>query len=99
VASIRSSLNSSAPLFQGFLFLEKQGASFTFTPEKGTIILPLRLRWFEVRVLTRILEHTSENVTRNWRKLHNVELNNIQSYPNIIKITKSRTMEKTWHVA
>jgi hypothetical protein len=38
-------------------------------------------------------------VTRGWRKLHNEELHNFYSSPNIIRIIKSRRMRWTGHVA
>jgi hypothetical protein len=38
-------------------------------------------------------------VHREWRKLHNEELNNIYSSPNIVRIVKSRRMRWAGHVA
>jgi hypothetical protein len=38
-------------------------------------------------------------VTGEWRKLHNEELHNMYSTPNIIRIIKSRRMRCTGHVA
>jgi hypothetical protein len=40
-----------------------------------------------------------DEVTRDWRKLHNEELHNIYSSPNIIRIIKSRRMRLAEHVA
>jgi hypothetical protein len=40
-----------------------------------------------------------EGVTGGWRKLHNEELHNLYSSPNIIRIMKSRRMRWTGHVA
>jgi hypothetical protein len=51
-----------------------------------------RLRVFENRVLRRIFEPKRDNVTREWRKLHNEELNNLYSSPKIIPVIKSRRM-------
>jgi hypothetical protein len=44
-----------------------------------------RLRVFENGVLRRIFGPKRDEVTGEWRKLHNEELHNLYSYPNIIK--------------
>jgi hypothetical protein len=44
-----------------------------------------RLRVFENRVLRRILGPKRYEVTREWRKLHNEELYNLYSSPDIIR--------------
>jgi hypothetical protein len=44
-----------------------------------------RLRVFENRVL-RILRPKREEVTGEWRKLHNEELNDLYSSPNIVRV-------------
>jgi hypothetical protein len=49
-----------------------------------------RLRLFENRVLRRIFEPTREEVTGEWRKLHNKEVNDLYSSPNVIRVIKSR---------
>jgi len=51
-----------------------------------------RLRLFENRVLRRIFGPKRDEVTREWRKLHNEELNDLYSSPNIIRVLKSRIM-------
>jgi hypothetical protein len=51
-----------------------------------------RLRVFENRVLRRIFGPKRDEVTRDWRKLHNEELHNLYSSPNIIRNIKSRRM-------
>jgi len=43
-----------------------------------------RLRVFENRVLRRILGPKRDEVTGEWRKLHNEELNDLYCSPNVI---------------
>jgi hypothetical protein len=40
-----------------------------------------------------------DKVTEEWRKLHNEELNDLYSLPNIVRVVKSRTMRWAGHVA
>ena len=47
---------------------------------------------FENRVLGRIFGPKRDEVTGEWRKLHNEELNNLYSSPNIVRVIKSRRM-------
>ena len=58
-----------------------------------------RLRVFENRVLRRIYGPKRDEVTGEWRKLHNEELNNLYSSPNIVRVIKSRGMRWAGHVA
>jgi hypothetical protein len=51
-----------------------------------------RLRVFENRVLRRIFGPKRDEVAGEWRKLHNEELRDLYSSPNIIRIIKSRGM-------
>jgi hypothetical protein len=51
-----------------------------------------RLRVFENRVLREILVPKRDEVTRQWRRLHNGELNDLYCPPNIIPVVKSRIM-------
>jgi hypothetical protein len=57
-----------------------------------------RLRLFENRVLWRIFGPRRDEVTGYWRKLHNEELHNLYSSPNIIIMIKSRRMRLAGHV-
>jgi hypothetical protein len=51
-----------------------------------------RLRVFENRVLRRIFGPKRDEVTREWRKLHNEELNDLLYSPNIVRVIKLRGM-------
>jgi hypothetical protein len=57
-----------------------------------------RLRVFENRVLRRIFGSKREE-DGSWRKLHNDELRNLYSSPNIVRVIKSRRMRWAGHVA
>jgi hypothetical protein len=54
--------------------------------------LERRLRVFENRVLKRIFGPRRDEVTGEWRKLHNEELHILNSSPKIIRQIKSRRM-------
>ena len=58
-----------------------------------------RLRVFENRVLSRIFGPKRDEVTREMRKLHNEELKDLYSLPNIVWVVKSRRMWWAGHVA
>ena len=47
-----------------------------------------RLRVFENRVLRRVFGSTRDEVTGEWRKLHNEELGDLYSLPNIVQVVK-----------
>jgi len=49
-----------------------------------------RLRVFENRVLRRVFGSRRDEVTGEWRKLHNEELRDLYSLPNIVRVVKSR---------
>jgi hypothetical protein len=51
------------------------------------------------RVLRRIFWLKRDEVTGEWRKPHNEELNDLYSSPNIIRTIKSRIMRLAGHVA
>jgi hypothetical protein len=58
-----------------------------------------RLRVFENRVLRRIFGPKKDEMTGEWRKLHNKELHDLYSSPNIIRIIKSSRIRWVGHVA
>jgi hypothetical protein len=58
-----------------------------------------RLRVFENRVLRRIFGPRRDEVTGEWRKLHNEELHSLYSFPDIVRQVKSMRMRWAGHVA
>ena len=65
--------------------------SLTLREERG-------LRVFENRVLRSIFGPKRDQVTREWRKLHNEERNDLYSSPNTFRVIKSKRMRWAWHV-
>ena len=65
--------------------------------------LPLReerkLRVFENTVLRKIFGPRRDEVTGEWRRLHNEELNDLYCSLNIVRVIKSRRMRWAGHVA
>jgi hypothetical protein len=57
------------------------------------------MRVFENSVLRRIFGPKRDEVTGEWRKLHNGELHDLYSSPSLIRIIKSRRMRWVGHVA
>jgi hypothetical protein len=58
-----------------------------------------RLRVFDNRVLRKMFGPDRDEVAGEWRKLHNGELHNLYSSPDIIRQIKSRKMRWAGHVA
>jgi hypothetical protein len=58
-----------------------------------------RLRVFENRVLRRVFGPKRDEMKGEWRKLHNEELNDLYSSPNIVRVVKTRRMIWVRHVA
>ena len=58
-----------------------------------------KLRVFENMVLRRIFVPRRDEVTEEWRRLHNEELNDLYPLSNIVRMIKSRRMRWAGHVA
>jgi hypothetical protein len=58
-----------------------------------------RLRVFENRVLRKVFGPKRDEVSGEWRKLHNEELNDQYSLLNIVRVVKSRRMRWAGDVA
>jgi len=58
-----------------------------------------KLRVFENMVLRRIFGRLRDEVTGEWRRLHNEEINDLYSSPNIVRVIKSRRMRWAEHVS
>jgi len=57
-----------------------------------------KLRVFENMVLRRIFGPRRDEVTGEWKRLHNVERNDLYSTPKIVRVIKSRRMRWAGHV-
>jgi len=69
-----------------------ENSSLTLREERG-------LRMFENGVLRKIFGRKRDEVTGEWRKLHNEELNDMYSSPNIVGLINSRRIRWAGHVA
>ena len=54
---------------------------------------------FQNMALRRIFEPKRDEVTGEWRKLHDEELNDLNTSPSIVRVIKSRRMRWAGHVA
>jgi len=59
----------------------------------------MKLRVFENMVLRRIFVPRRDEVTGEWRRLHNEQLNDLYCSPNIVRVIKSGRMRWAGHVA
>jgi hypothetical protein len=70
----------------------------TYAPWSLTLREEHRLRVFENKVLRKIFGPKREE-DGSWRKMHNDELHNLYSSPNIVRVIKSRRMRWAGQVA
>ena len=73
-----------------------------YSTGRGLIIAHIqerRLRVLENRVLRRIFGHKRDEVTGEWRRIRNEELNDLYSSPYIIRVIKSKRMRWAGHAA
>ena len=78
--------------FLPVVLYESETWSFTLREKR-------RLRSFENGVLRGIFGPKWDEVTGEWKKLHNEELNDTNCSPNIVRVIKSRRMRWAGHVA
>ena len=79
-------------------FFGQKVTQLTLTNEIITLREKCRLMILKNRVLRRIFGRKRDEVTEDWRRLHDEELHALYSSPNIIRETKSR-IRQTEHVA
>jgi hypothetical protein len=58
-----------------------------------------RLRVFGNRVMRGLFRPERDDVTREWRKIHNVELSDLYPWPSIFRVIKSRRIRWSGNVA
>ena len=58
-----------------------------------------RKLWVFENMVLRIFGPRRDEVTGEWRRLHNEELNDLYSSPSIVRVIKSRRMRWAGHVA
>jgi hypothetical protein len=86
--------------FGGFYRLKDSSVFFSRTVVLyGCETWSLTLRVFENSVLRRVFWPKRDEVTGEWRKLSNEELNDMYSLPNIVRVVKWRRMRWAGYVA
>jgi len=89
----------SESIFCGKIFIEVRMMLYGCETWSLTLREERNLRVFENMVLRRIFGSRRDEVTGEWRRLHNEELNDLYCSPNIVRVIKSRIMRWAGHVA
>ena len=66
--------------------------------QRQKVLIDYQLFVIDNKVLNKILERQRDEVTGNWRTLHNEEFYDLYSSPNIIWVIKSRLIKLVGHV-
>ena len=88
----RNKVNKYRTIILPFVFYGRDTWLLTLREER-------RLRVFVNRVVRRIFGPMRDEVTGDWRKLHNEEVNDLYCSPNIVRVIKSRRMIWAGNVA
>jgi hypothetical protein len=81
-----------------FLVLETALYQFKVSGVGGVFLEDVSRSLFENRVLRRVFGPKRDEVTGEWRKLHNKELNDLYPLPSIVRVVKLRRMRWAGHV-
>jgi hypothetical protein len=96
-------LKRNSSMLSLWAFIASSRTNFTFNSLDTYWALTLReecrLRVLENKVLRRIFGPKRDEITGEWRRLHNKELYALYSSPHIIRVIKSRRLRWAGHVA
>jgi hypothetical protein len=82
------------------IYIKYDGRNFSIRGLHFSYLLNLVHKFIgKYRLLRRVFGPNRDEVTGEWRKLHNEELNDLYSLPNIVRVVKSRRVRWAGHVA